>query len=187
MRSLGVLIGLVSLLCTAVGAAGSAEPASPPLRPLSPLVVDPQFPAAWGGIWTIDTINRDCQTGGIVSSSSDPDTICAGDTFSQDGGFATTCNGTIDDTSVDVTCTGTFEVIPGCTGTLTYTVTATRSGNSFSGTGTTTIVYTGPCPFPDECTNQTITGTRTGSEPPECGLTPVLPASWGLLKGRYAE
>jgi len=176
-------------MCVSLGAGVASASGGPHFRQiLSTLTADPTFTAAWGGVWTIDTVERDCTTNAITDSYSEQDTICAGSQIAPgDSGFPLVCDGTISDTSLSETCSGSIEAIPGCTATFTYTVSGTRSGDSLTGTATISIDYVGSCgPITGQCTKEEITGTRTGPEPGSC-TTPVVPTTWGLLKNRYTD
>jgi hypothetical protein len=95
------------------------------------------------------------------------------------------CTGTIGDTDIDVACS--YEITEGpCTVTYAYTVQGTRSGDSLSGTEIFSITYDGCGPIPNQCTESTITGTRTAGEPSSCN-TPAVPATWGEIKARYGS
>jgi hypothetical protein len=96
-----------------------------------------------------------------------------------------TCAGSIGDTSIDVSCSGSFEA-DGCTVTFSFIVTGTRSGDSYTGTETFSITYEGACgPVPDQCTESEVSGVRTGPPPPACASTPVTSSEWGRIKRIY--
>lgn len=133
-------------------------------------------------------MDRDCDTGLIVDTSTEQDSICAGTIWiaDSDSSISLVCTDTIDDTNLSGTCGGSSVPIDGCTLTFNYTVSATRNGDSFTGTATRSLVSSGTCAGAfNQCVNQEITGTRISSATPNC-TTPILPFTWGLLKSRYA-
>jgi len=179
-------IHILVLVIVSLASVHLAAAATPP-RPhqlLKALVTDPVWPAEWAGIWNVSTTERDCTTHAIVDSYAEADTFCSGGIFdSGDPGLV--CEGTIDATSVNVTCTGSASEL-GCTVTITSSVMGTRSGDTLSGTGHYEIVYSGTCGgLPDECGDEEFTGTRIDGEPASCGSVPVVPTRGGLIKAKY--
>lgn len=189
MKSVAFLFCLLTAVMVIPAPARAADPASG-RHLFSTLVADPGFSAAWAGVWDLTITQKDCDTGDTLQIVAEQDTICTGNTINTDpGSFSITCDGTSDDTNFNVTCTGSSEVITDCIATFTYTVDGTRSGDNMSATSRITIVYSGTAcsGIADFCQDSVISGTRTGPEPPDCGLTPVLPATWGRLKARYTD
>jgi hypothetical protein len=149
------------------------------------------IPPEWDGIWAYSDSSYDC-TGIFTDSYAEDDTLCAGavvyepedqvpDNFS--------CSGFANATNVEVTCSGSEEVVADCTATFSFTLHATRTGNTFYAVSTISTSYDGTglgCDFfPDFCDQTNTTATRTGPAPPAYCSTPALPASWGALKIRY--
>ena len=67
-----------------------------------------------------------------------------------------------------------------------YDLTTTRTGDSFTSTGTSVITYTGDCPFSEEsCTRTEVTGTRISSGQEECESLPVESRPWAAVKAIY--
>ena len=120
--------------------------------------------------------------GPILNTSSEPDTICTGDGFTDDSPF--TCSGTVTDDVVDFTCTGSFEVTPDCTQTTTLEFDSVRTGDSFTSTTVVNVTYSAGCPFPDQCQTIVSHGVRIAPAPPECTVA-VEAGSWGRIKARY--
>ena len=140
------------------------------------------FPSSWEGIWNMTTTLKDCDTGTVLNTSTAPDTICAGQSF---GSSEFVCNGTITDTSIDVTCTAISEVYPGCTVSITMVSTGTRSGNTFQGTTRLTSDYSPECGIPDTCMLQEISGTFVSPYQGECTNVAIADGSWGAMKARF--
>jgi hypothetical protein len=145
------------------------------------------YPDEYIGIWDITTVVRDCETQIILFQSTDRDTVCAGELFDPEFGEAQlTCTGEITQTTINLECTGSYEVEPGCIANITFTMTGTLNGDTQ--TTTTTIVsnYVGAtCVIPSSCMSITSTGTRVNPDPGDCPPSPVEPATWGQLKQRY--
>ena len=142
-------------------------------------------PESWAGIWETTTIERDCTTLEIISETTVTDTICAGDIMNPedpDGVF--TCDGSVTDATVHIECSGTVEILPGCSLTISFVSDGTINGDTSSGVTINTFTYTGAaCFFEDTCSRRESTAVRTG-EDPGC-TTPVAAATWGGLKSRY--
>jgi hypothetical protein len=142
-------------------------------------------PAAWSGIWNIATDNYECTLQLFLGSNADTDTLCTGDQVQDDPSMV--CSGTTTDTTVDISCSGQEEYSPTCVGFLTYTLQATRSGDTMTGTATlSTDFEPDGCNegIPDFCIEQQISGTRIAGEPAECSSS-VDEFSWGQVKARY--
>ena len=182
---LGVILSMLS-----ISLPGSAAADLPPLPTLSAALRSaggPVVPAAWAGVWaTTDSVHL-CSDPTILFTDSGLDTLCTGDPIQDEqGGITLSCSGTVDDTSVDITCTGSEELSPGCTVNYETTIVATRNGDSYSGALTVNATFTPPlCDgSPDICIVTESTGTRVGPEPPDC-LSPVEEGTWGRVKAAY--
>jgi hypothetical protein len=153
-----------------------------------PAMADTEIPEEWIGIWELDIEVYDCETNGLLFSSTTLDTICPGSVFEDpDPGEVTIeCTGSADANSYTTNCEGSEEVTPGCTMNFVYEISGTRNSNSYTSTGTTTITYTGDCPLiPDSCQRVEITGTRTSTDPGPCEATPVESRLWSTVKSYY--
>ena len=181
-RLFGLLL-LASFLVPAVGRAGTIHsiPLSKALRALG----SPVVPGNWAGIWSTADTTRDCTTLAITHVSANLDTMCSGTAFGPDTTYS--CSGSVSANSYDITCTLSFEVITGCTVTLTDHLQGTRVGNTVRSTGTINTVYTPTgCGFvPDGCSITSGTMTMIGPEPADCAMTPVHRSTWGSLKLLY--
>lgn len=143
-------------------------------------------PASWAGIWEFTTVDSECD-GPFIDTYVDTDTLCAGEELlNEEEGVTLECTGSVDDTTIDLVCSASETEGP-CTTTITFTIQGTRTGDTFSGTETTEITFSGCGPIPDQCIEGTVTGVRTGGEPPECVSTATVPASWGTIKTRYGS
>ena len=142
-------------------------------------------PESWAGIWETTTIERDCETLAIISETTSTDTICAGDIMNpEDPEGIFTCEGTITDGAVHMECSGTVEILPGCSLTISFVSDGTRDGDTSSGVTINTFTYVGAaCFFEDTCSRNESTSVRTGDDP-GC-TTPVAEATWGNLKSVY--
>ncbi len=180
------------VLTTALSFAGAAQAESvrpPDLRiGLSTMLRDVVTPPEWGGIWEIDDHTYDCETEELLGSEAYTDTICAGSSIDfENPGFELTCNGTADASTVSVTCTGSFEIIPDCVMEFSSVFTATRDGDTFTSVHTVSTSYVGEgCLFlPNDCTRTESTATRIAPEPNPCEQTPVATVDWGTVKALY--
>jgi hypothetical protein len=152
-----------------------------------PVSAQTEIPESWTGIWNVTTEVYECETSTLLFSSTEPDTICPGDVFEDpDGGDVTIeCTSSVDDTEYTIQCTGSEEIMPGCTMIFTYDGTTTREGDSFTSVATIDITYEGCTGFPDNCQRIESTGTRIAGPPNPCNGTPVEGYSWGTVKALY--
>lgn len=132
--------------------------------PSGPVVL----PAAWAGVWEIETIERDCGSSVIDFQESETDTLCAGEeiSFAPDDAdsLQVSCDGTVTDIAVDVTCT-TSTTVEGVAYTVLVEVAIDRNGDSMSGTVRYTV-RAGDTVV--ECFEEELTGTRIGPAPDPC-------------------
>jgi hypothetical protein len=181
-RSLFLVFAAVSCL------AGYALAGTQPRLGLRMALRENVIPAEWGGIWNVEDATYDCDTNQLLGTDAYADTLCAGATieFGSDE-FVLTCSGTADGNAVSVNCTGSFPIIEDCVLEYTTQFTATRTGDTYVSTMTSSMDYVGAgCLFlPDQCTRTESTATRVGPEPIPCGLTPVESVNWGTLKSLY--
>jgi hypothetical protein len=129
--------------------------------------VGASIPAEWAGSWSIRTIERACGSSEVVSDETETETLCAGEPISfgeDEDPSEIDCEGTITDTTIDVTCTSTA-TFEGSTVVATFELDATRSGDSFIATGHFTATVDGELV---ECGDAEITATRIGP-PVGCG------------------
>ena len=153
-----------------------------------PAAADPiPYPDEYIGIWDVTTVVRDCETQIILFQSTERDTVCAGESFDPEfGETPLTCTGEITPTTVNLECTGSYEVEPGCTANITLTMTGTLNGDTWTTTTTIASNYVGEaCVDPSTCISATSTSTRVSPDPGDCPPSPVEPATWGQLKHRY--
>jgi len=150
---------------------------------------EPTLPAAWQGVWSMESIDRICGDSTIIDQQTSVDTLCAGDPFYAEEAQVS-CTGTVDDQSADITCSFTQVIdekeFPGCTVTFTFHLEAQRtSATTLSALETLTIDYSEECPvfFEDSCTETTTTGTLLPGDP-EC-VVPIEPGSWASIKSHY--
>lgn len=144
-------------------------------------------PASWSGIWTTTDSTYTCAPRVLTDASTYQDTLCAGQSFEPDttGGFNYQCTGTVTDTEVHLTCTGSF-TFEGCTMTFTSVMDGTRTADTAVSTSTLTTTYNPPmCIFqPDSCEVIVSRTTRIAPQPGTC-TTPTRQGTWGQLKVRY--
>lgn len=146
------------------------------------------IPAAWAGIWTYNDTTYTCAPLTYDSDDSGLDTLCAGASFEPDSttGFNYNCTGTITDTQLDLTCTGSFD-FSGCTVSFTQTSHGTRSGESVFVRSTFVTSYSPPAACfgqLDSCEQTNSHLTRIAPQPASC-TTAVRHEPWGALKVRY--
>jgi len=145
-------------------------------------------PESWAGIWETTTIERDCDTLEIIGdATTSTDTICAGDIMNpEDPEEIITCEGTINDETVHMECSGTVEILPGCSLTISFVSDGTRNGDTSSGVTISRFTYVGAACIPgieDTCSRNESTSVRIGDDS-SC-VTPVASATWGSLKSVY--
>ena len=150
-------------------------------------------PPEWAGIWDNSSTSSFCG-GGQISSSTGLDTLCAGAPLPIPGGDQSpvplNCTGTVNATTVDVTCTGSSVVSPDCQLTVTIEYDVTRNNDESTSTVVMTMTYDGAgCVDvpPSTCIQTDGTGTRVAAAPGNCTQSPVTSASWGVIKTLYGE
>jgi hypothetical protein len=143
-------------------------------------------PEAWAGVWEFTWTIYDCDSEIVVDTGESQETLCVNDEFIEpEEGPDITCTGTVNATTVNLECTGSEEILPGCTASYDYEFDAVRDGDSMVGTAIVSITFAGDCPVTDICTRQETTGERVGPAPEDCGQTPVLQRPWGAIKQMY--
>jgi hypothetical protein len=146
------------------------------------------IPAEWQGIWTGQDTSYDCSPMTFRSASTETDTLCAGQNVTYPGGlpFPIDCNGTATSTTVHYECTGSGQIIAGCTATIDVVTDVTRSGESFYAVTQSSVQYTGAgcLGIPNSCTISHTHGTRISDGVVACA-TPTKPGTWGNLKATY--
>jgi hypothetical protein len=178
---------VAAALSIAPSPSSAADPAAFSLGDALRAAGSPTIPAAWAGIWATADSTHDCGNPTITGTDAGFDTLCTGSpVFEDDTGLGFTCTGTADDVSANVTCTVTFQPLPGCTVDASIHLVATRNGNNAFATRTTTTTFTPPnCAFqPDTCEITETTLVRVGPEPSPCS-SPVAPSTWGSVKASY--
>ena len=151
------------------------------------LLTSVPVPHEWSGVWsTIDT-TYDCDLN-YKTTTAGQDTLCTGQEVFPPGGqsFSIDCTGTANSTSVHMHCTGSGEIIAGCTENVDITIDAELSGDSYYAVTVDNITFTGPycIGLPNQCLVNHSHGTRTSAEPATCA-TPAQPSTWGKLKANY--
>lgn len=146
------------------------------------------IPAEWQGVWTGQDTSYDCSPMTFRSASTETDTLCAGQNVTYPGGlpFPIDCSGTGDANAVHYTCTGSGQIIPGCTATINVTTDVTRSGDTFYAVTQSSVQYTGAgcLGIPNSCTISHTHGTRINDGVVACA-TPAQPGTWGRVKATY--
>jgi len=188
---------LLLVLAAVVGTAPNAEAAPRGMRYADVLRATRttiSIPPEWDGIWASEDSVYDCQ-GVLQSVEVYLDTLCAGQVYGYQGedptgGLLTiTCTGFATATVASVTCAGSGEIIPDCTVSISNSLDATRTGNSFVAVSITDISASGTALgcnlFPARCTRVVTHATRTGPAPADYCLTPTRPSSWGEVRIRY--
>jgi hypothetical protein len=155
------------------------------LRELASIPIPPE----WAGVWTGQDTSYNCSPMTFRSANTETDTLCAGANVGTPGPglpFAIDCTGTSDATTVHYHCTGSGQIIPGCTASIDVVTDVTRSGDTFYAVTTAQETYTGAgcLGIPNQCTISHTHGTRIAPPPATCA-TPALPATWGNVKAHY--
>jgi hypothetical protein len=149
----------------------------------------PTVPAEWSGIWTVVDTVYDC-AGAFQSTSTSTDTLCTGQNYEpEDQEVQFDCTGTVTETTVDMTCTGSYEVFTDCTANYVVNVRSTRTAESYFSVVTMNVTYSGTgenCDLlPAQCLQINSHGTRTAPEPAAYCASPVEETTWGQVKSRY--
>ena len=148
------------------------------------------IPVEWGGIWAVEDSSYDCN-GLFDTVEAGSDTLCPGASVMDSGEspIQMNCTGSADATTVNVTCSGSMEIMPDCQMTITTTLHGTRTGETYFVVSTQEITYSGTAPecglVQGSCTQTNSHGTRTEPTPTQYCQTPAIPTTWGKLKVRY--
>lgn len=193
-RMMAVLALFASLLFSQFSNAGSLSSPRVPMDfegVVRTMTGSVNIPIDWDGLWmTVDSVYI-CG-GGLQNVSSELDTICGGQVFSEEppnSQFTFTCKGTATGTTINGTCTGGGEAFPDCQVSVVVDFQSTRTGESYRSVTTVNTTYAGTgkgCDLiQDSCTRVVSEGTRTGPAPPAFCSTPAKRTSWGKLKAIY--
>ena len=177
-----VLVAASTLVTGLAGAAPNPQTISKVSR--TAVVV----PTEWDGYWTtVDSIYT-C-TGTLQTTGAGADTICGGKDYGQTPPGSTmdlVCTGTVDPTTIDVTCTGSGAIDVDCFADYTIVTHSTRTADTYFSVSTINITYSGAgCPLPPQCIQVNTHGTRTGVAPPDFCATAVKKTTWGQIKALY--
>lgn len=181
------LLAMVLLAAVVIPTAASAREFKPPSLLEAIAGTGFSIPAAWSGVWQYQDSTYQCTPRTLTDTDSGLDTLCAGTSFEPDTteGVQYDCTGTVSDTFVDITCTGslTFE---DCTGTFQTRSVGTRTGESYIATTTVTLTWSPAfCALQaDSCTEIVTRATRISPQPGGC-TTAAIQGTWGSLKTRY--
>lgn len=154
----------------------------------TPASADVIVPEEWEGIWEIQVSSYDCDTNILLFSSTAYDTICSGWAFAgpEEEEVEFTCTGSADAGSYTQHCEGTMSPIPGCSMTLVFDATGTRTGETYTAVSTVSSTYVGDCMgIPDSCIRTEVTGTRIDTTPDPCTETANELLGWSALKSQY--
>ncbi len=146
------------------------------------------FPEEWEGVWEFTTMTYDCDTNALLEELVEEISVCGGDAFIPDIGepaeFTYTCEGSLTETGMDVTCTMSSELFPGCSVTITSISEAVVSGDTMTGTTTISIDYQGICFVEEERWREEVSAVRLQTDA-SCSGTSASQHSWGALKDQY--
>ncbi len=146
------------------------------------------IPPEWGGIWQTQESTFDCDTNDLLFNGAQTDTLCPGATLPgpPPGEMTLDCTTSADGDSYQVHCTASVEVVPGCVVSFVYDTTATRTGDTYSATSTSSMTYVGDCfGMANTCERTETTGTRIAGPSPACDGTADEGRSWGAVKLIY--
>lgn len=174
MRAMTIL----AILATSTLASGALAPAR----------ADTVIPVEWGGIWQLEDDTYDCATNEFLFHEARTDTLCPGAVLPgpAPGEVTFTCTTTADGDSYLVHCEASAELVPGCTVAFIYDTSATRTGDSYTATSTSSTTYTGECfGMADTCERTETTGTRVAGPPATCEPAANESLTWGAVKSSY--
>jgi hypothetical protein len=145
-------------------------------------------PAAWAGVWRSEAVISFCGFGEFQRYTIE-DTVCTGDPiflFAEIGDHIE-CTGSIDDNSVDISCSGVRDLTPTCTEYYSQEFSGTLNGDNAEFMVTVSLAYEGTDCFgaEDFCTETVTTATRIADEPSGCTTTSAENVNWGTLKTLY--
>jgi hypothetical protein len=183
-----ILLPLLPIMMFATGIA-AADSGTHSIELLAKIArAQASVPVEWDGIWTTQDTVYTCPST-FQSTSVGSDTLCGGSEYNVTGpgGIVFTCTGTADATTIDVTCTGSGELFPGCNGDFTVTTKGTRTNDTYFIVSTVNVAYTGAlCIGLPSCDQINTHGTRTGpTMTGDCAVTPTKQSTWGQLKVIY--
>lgn len=181
-----LLLLLLASIC-AVGIA-NASPAPTVASLLKAARAQVAVPPEWDGVWDTADSLYSCE-GLFLITNVGSEILCGGSEYSNTdpNGITFSCTGTANATTIDLTCTGSGEDPPGCTGDYTMTIHGTRSATTYFNVYTINGTYTGlTCDTPTSCFQLNSHGTRTRATTAEdCLATPTKRTTWGELKILY--
>jgi len=140
------------------------------------------IPPELAGIWVFTDTIRVCGDPTILFVLTGDDTLCAGEPY--DAGGTYTCSGTVTATTIDLTCTDSYDE-NGCVYNSVQTIQGTRSGVTILMHSTTNVTYSPPGCNKDGCIDASIRMTRTADPPKSCATVPTLKTTWGKLKKQF--
>ncbi|MEZ5063399.1 MAG: hypothetical protein R3B81_01630 [bacterium] len=144
------------------------------------------IPASWGGTWQVTSTPTTTARGGSQSDVTFSQ-LCAGtpvldilgDVDPKFGAIDFDCSGDWNDASVNITCSGSGSFST-CTYQVSFSLNATRTGDTFTGTQTFQATFSPDCQTSDISESYDITGVRVANDQFACDtdLADTLPASW---------
>jgi hypothetical protein len=143
------------------------------------------LPGAWAGVWSLDESEYDCTTNDFLGGDSFIETLCTGqqlDFVIGAGGLDCVLN-EMTDTNINFDCT-LMKDLGGCIYTLTVSLVAQRTGDTFTATITRSEDFDPDTCSEDSCVRTETVANRIAPEPPDC-TSAVEPETWGRVKALY--
>ena len=184
-----LLLVLLLLPASMLGSAHAASTQNPLESIVKAARAQTVIPTDWDGIWATIDSTYTCDGTYQSGPSAGSDTLCGGKDYSaSNAGIVFDCTGTADATTFDITCTGSNELITGCTANYNVVTHGTRAADAYFTVTTINVTYTGALcpPIPPSCTQINSHGTRTGpTTVADCAATPTKRSTWGQMKVIY--
>ena len=126
------------------------------------------IPAAWAGVWWIESTERDCVSSEVIRTTAELDTLCAGGALGfWAGGAPDKLTGAVDDSTIDVAWRGEWWSSRLVWFAWSGAASITRNGDSMHGT-----IRHRRLPN-EECHEIALVGSRRSPAPTPCASQPV--------------
>jgi hypothetical protein len=126
---------------------------------------DEKVPESWRGTWKVTVAYRDHETGALVSTDITTDEICPGDLIVPDLKIdSLKCWENAGDNHIEVRCGAKQSPSQGCNVFVNTVLESTRTGNTWSGTGSWTVKGVGNCEHISFGEDFVVSGTRLSND-----------------------
>jgi hypothetical protein len=165
------LLAAVALAGLGLAVLGGCGDDSSPTQPGSDVI-----PQAWGGIWDLQWVQKDCLTDSVIDTFTEIDTICAGRTVGQEfdlSPLAPYCPGVapvITDTQLTLSCSHSGQVDPYCNYSVTAgaNITLNSSAGTLGGSVRVQSTFNPANCGNGQCVEFVVAGTRLSTDQTGC-------------------